>query len=123
MNRFACELAFAAAVGLLVAAGGWAGEPAGPPGQCVITVGGKQIAPASHTVVIPERCTPQERHAARDLTNHIEKMTGKRLPVVAESQLGEKTPILVGRCTQTLDRPVQQDVREDRPEGGPDDGP
>ena len=104
MNRFACELALAAAVGLLSAAGGWAGESADPPGRCVITVGGKQIAPATHTVVIPGKPTPQEQHAAGDLANHVEKMTGKRLPVVAESQLGEKTPILVGRCTQTLEK-------------------
>ena len=102
MNRFACELALAAAVGLLVAAGAWAGEPAGT-GQCVMTVGGKQIAPATHTVVIPEKATPQEQHAAADLANHIEKMTGERLPVAPESQLGEKTPIVVGRCTQAIE--------------------
>jgi len=71
------------------------------PGRCVITIGGKALAAGTHAIVVPEKPTPQETFAAKDLAAHIEKLTGQRLAVVAESQLGQRTPIAVGKCLQT----------------------
>ncbi|HUU89665.1 MAG TPA: alpha-glucuronidase family glycosyl hydrolase, partial [Phycisphaerae bacterium] len=99
MHHPLVQPALLAVASLLVAAAACA---AGPPGRCVITVGGKALDPATHAIIIPEQPTPQEQHAAEDLANHVERMTGKRLPVAAESQLGEKTPIVVGKCAATL---------------------
>jgi len=77
---------------------------AAEPGRCVVTIGGKEVTPATHAVVIPSDPTPQEQFAAKDLASHLEQMTGKRLPVVAETDLGDRTPLAVGRCTGTLER-------------------
>ncbi|MFO8012143.1 MAG: DUF4838 domain-containing protein [Phycisphaerae bacterium] len=69
-----------------------------------MTIGGKEVTPPTHAIAVPAEPTPQEQFAARDLADHLEKMTGKRLPVVAETDLGKRTPIAVGRCTGTLKR-------------------
>ena len=66
-----------------------------------IIIGGKTIDPATHAVVLPELQTPQELAAAMGLVEAIQKMTGKRLPIVAEGD-SKKTPILVGKCVQTI---------------------
>ena len=101
MHHLSWHVALLAAVSLLAVS---AACVAGPPGRCVITVGGKALDPATHAIVVPEGPTPQEQHAAEDLANHVEQMTGKRLPVAAEGRRGEKTPIVVGKCTATLAR-------------------
>ncbi|MBL7140191.1 MAG: DUF4838 domain-containing protein [Planctomycetes bacterium] len=101
-------LAGALAVGMLASAL-WAAEP----GACVVVIGGKVVAPETHAIVIPAEPTPQEQFAAADLANHLEQMTGKRLPVVAEKDLGAKTPLAVGRCAavhQALGVAVDFDV-------------
>ncbi|MEA3368104.1 MAG: DUF4838 domain-containing protein, partial [Planctomycetota bacterium] len=77
---------------------------AAEPGRCVVTIGGKEVTPATHAVVVPAEATPQEQFAAKDLADHLEAMTGKRLPVVAETDLGKRAPIAVGRCMETLER-------------------
>jgi len=74
------------------------------PGACVITVGGKPVAPETHAILVPSEATPQEQFAANDLAHHLEQMTGKRLAVVPEGDAGDRTPIAVGRCTGTLER-------------------
>jgi len=102
MTRFARALTCTVVAGLLLAASAWASEPGSPPGACAITVGGKALDPATHAIVVPEKPTPQEQHAAADLASHVEQMTVKRLAVVAEGQLGAKTPIVVGKCTAAL---------------------
>jgi hypothetical protein len=67
-------------------------------GTCVIKVGGKALTPKTHAIVVPEEPTPQEDFAAGDLQAHIELLTGGALPIVKEGQLGERTPIAVGKC-------------------------
>jgi hypothetical protein len=67
-----------------------------------IIIGGKTIDPATHAVVLPEFQTPQELAAATGLVEAIQKMTGKRLPIVAESNTLKVTPIVVGKCVQTI---------------------
>jgi hypothetical protein len=69
-----------------------------------IVIGGKTVDPVTHAIVIPDQPTPQETFAAGDLAAHIEKMTGKRLPIVAEGALKKETPIVVGKCLGTLKR-------------------
>jgi len=106
MKPVLCEVIVAGAVAALAAAGAWAAE-AKPPadlGRCVITVGGAAIDPATHAIVIPDKPTPQEQRAAEDLAVHLERLTGKRTPVVAEGRLEKQTPIVVGRCTATLEK-------------------
>jgi len=106
MKLVMCEVIVAGAVAALAAAGAGAAE-AKPPadlGRCVITVGGVAIDPAPHAVVIPDKPTPQEQRAAEDLADHLERLTAKRPPVVAEGRLDKQTPIVVGRCTATLEK-------------------
>jgi len=100
-ERLAISVMVLVCLSVLAAAPGRAAEA---PGACVIAIGGKEVAPATHAVVVPADPTPQEQFAARDLADHLETMTGLRLAVVAEKDLGDRTPIAVGRCTETLER-------------------
>ncbi|MFW6108374.1 MAG: hypothetical protein ACOC8D_01035, partial [bacterium] len=71
-------------------------------GQCVIAVGGKTLDPKTHAIVVPDEPTPQEDFAAVDLQGLLEQLTGGALPIVADGEMGDQTPIVVGRCTATL---------------------
>ncbi len=71
-------------------------------GQCTITIGGKAVTGKTHAIVVPDEPTPQEDFAAADLQGHIEKLTGQALPIVADADLTDQTPITVGRCTAAL---------------------
>ena len=75
---------------------------AGAAGKCAISIGGKEIDPATHAIVIPGKPTPQESFAAKDLQAHLEKLTGQAPEIAPEDKLGEKTPIVVGKCTALL---------------------
>ena len=66
-------------------------------GTCTVKIGGRRLAASSHAIVIPDAATPQEQHAAQDLQAHLHQVTGERLPVVADCDVGDKTPIVVGR--------------------------
>jgi len=96
MRKFACCVTLAAA-SLLSAA---AQNPG--PGSCVIRIGGKPLDPATHAIVVPDKPTPQEDFAANDLKAHIERLTGKALPIVADGKLAAQVPIAVGKCSKTL---------------------
>jgi len=72
------------------------------PGRCVITIGGKALDPATHAIVVPDQPTPQEDFAAKDLRAHLEQLTGKSLPVVADAAVKDQVPLVVGRCEATL---------------------
>jgi len=88
----------------ILAATAWAAE-AQPPadlGQCVLTIGGKAVDPATHAIVLPDKPTPQEDFAAKDLQAHVEKLTGKKLAIVADADLKDQTPLAVGKCEATL---------------------
>ncbi len=87
----------------VAACAGWL-HGADAPGKCVIEIGGKTLDPKTHAIVVPDKPTPQEDHAARDLRAHIEKLTGHALPLVADGTLEKQTPIIVGRCTATLEK-------------------
>jgi hypothetical protein len=67
-----------------------------------LVIGGKTVKEATHAVVLPELQTPQELAAAMDLVAVIQKMTGQRLPIEAESATLKATPIVVGKCVQTI---------------------
>jgi len=67
-------------------------------GRCKIYIGGGLVRPDTHAIVIPDKPTLQEEHAAKDLAYHLELITGHALPVVRESKVGKATPILVGKC-------------------------
>ena len=99
--RFAIAVVAAAC---LSAAGPVPARSAEAPGACVITIGGKEVTPGAYAVAVPADPTPQEQFAAKDLAVHLARMTGKRLAVVAETDLGDRTPIVVGRCMDTLKR-------------------
>jgi len=86
----ACVVALAAMVS--VSAG------AAERGACEVVIGGKVVVPETHAIVLPADPTPQEQFAANDLAHHLERMTGQRLAVVAEKDLGDRTPLAVGRC-------------------------
>jgi hypothetical protein len=73
-------------------------------GACTIRIGGKTLDTETHAIVIPDEPTPQEGYAAKDLRYHLELVTGKTFDVVPESQLGKRTPIIVGKCALLKDR-------------------
>ena len=71
-------------------------------GRCVISIGGKALDPKTHAVVMPDEPTPQEEFAANDLQAHIETLTGKEIPLIADGELARQTPIVVGKCAGAL---------------------
>jgi hypothetical protein len=82
-----------------------------------LIIGGRTVDPATHAVVLPELQTPQELAAAAELVAAIQKMTGKRLAIVGEGE-SQKTPILVGKCVQTIkDLGIDVDFGKLGPEG------
>jgi len=72
-------------------------------GSCVLTIGGKRVTAKSHAIVLPDRPSPVERYAARELQHHLELVTGEAIPIVAERQLTGKTGLFVGRCRATAE--------------------
>ncbi len=67
-------------------------------GKCTVKIGGQALGPNTHRIVIPDEPTPQEQHAARDLQYHLELITGRVIPLAPESELGQHTPVAVGKC-------------------------
>ena len=63
-------------------------------GRRVIKIGGVKLTPETHAIVVPDKPTPQEEYAARDLRMHMEILTGYTFPLVNESKIGRRTPIL-----------------------------
>ena len=101
MTRIGYRLAAAVAC-VMAAAAASPARAAETPGACVITIGGKVVTPETHAILIPAKATPQGTVAAADLANHLERMTGKRLPILVEGELRTRTPIVVGHCEKTL---------------------
>jgi len=122
MKLLACCLVLLAALAL--AAAGCGPAVRGPAvtvegaGPRTLVIGGKTVDPATYAIVVPDQPTPQEMFAATDLAAHIEKMTGQRLPIVAEDEAAAKTPIVVGNCRAALKRlGVSIDFEKLGPEG------
>ena len=74
-----------------------------PLGRCTVKIGGRRLTAATHAVVIPDRPTPQEKHAARDLAHHLKLVTGETIPVRRDGRAEGRIPILVGKC-RSLDK-------------------
>ncbi len=80
---------FAIAVAVVACLSAAAAGPAGAdeePGACVIVIGGKEVTPATHAIAVPAEATPQEQFAAKDLADHLERMSGGRLEVWLAAQ-------------------------------------
>ena len=67
-------------------------------GNVTVLIGGQAVRPETHAIVTPDEPTAQEEHAARDLRRHLELVTGQAFPLVREAELGERTPLAVGKC-------------------------
>jgi len=82
----------------------WAGclSAAEAPAKCTIFIGSKGVGAKTHAIVLPDKPTPQESHAAADLAAHVAKITGQELQTVSDAKAGKLTPIVVGRCDATL---------------------
>ena len=65
--------------------------------DCTLLIGGRRVSAATHAVVVPDRATIQERHAARALATHLRRLTGERLPVLREDRAAPRRAIYVGR--------------------------
>ncbi|MCC6442649.1 MAG: DUF4838 domain-containing protein [Armatimonadetes bacterium] len=70
-------------------------------GRCQVFIGEKLVRPDSHAIVVPDKATAQEAHAARELAYHLELITGQALPILSESKADGKTALLVGNCRQS----------------------
>ena len=66
-------------------------------GTCVVTIGGRPVRGETHAIVLPQTATRQERHAAEELRGHLAQITSEELPVVAESELSARIPLVVGK--------------------------
>ena len=68
--------------------------------------GADQLQHQLSMIVLPNKPTPAEEHAAEELARFIERMTGKRLPVLSEDERGRaKNPgrgLIVGRTESNL---------------------
>ena len=67
-------------------------------GRGVVKIGGQQVSAATHVIAIPQAATVQERHAAAELRAHLAQITGHTLPLFAEQEVGDRAPIVVGKC-------------------------
>ena len=67
-------------------------------GKCVLKIGGVAVTPGGWAILVPDRPTPQESYAARELQVHLELVTGRSLPIRPESQRRTAHPIYIGNC-------------------------
>src|SRR5579871_4489585 len=67
--------------------------------QCDIVIGGK----ANAVIVVPDNPLPVDSYAAQELQYHVEKATGAKLTIVADSQkpAGAPNAIYIGDCNET----------------------
>jgi len=55
-------------------------------------------------IVIPDKPTAAEQHAANQLRLNIELMTGQTIPIVSESNQQEARSIILGRTASNLEK-------------------
>lgn len=67
------------------------------PGTRTIYVNGKLITKQDYVTAIPDKPTPQERFAARDLVSNLEIITGKTLAIVREAKVGKRSALYIGK--------------------------
>lgn len=67
-------------------------------GHATVSIDGKPVTAATHAIVIPDEATVTEYRAARELKYHLELITGECLPLWYERDVGERTPLVVGKC-------------------------
>jgi len=65
-------------------------------GHATIVIGGKEVLPATHAIVVAQKPSPQADLASRDLQAHIEKITGNVIPIVAAGDANGKAILAVG---------------------------
>lgn len=70
-------------------------------GRCVVRIAGRPVKRETHAIILPNRPTPQEEYAARDLRYHLELITGEALPIWREHDAAAATPLYVGNCEKT----------------------
>ena len=56
---------------------------------------------STYKIVIPDHATPVEEHAASELQNYLEQMSGARLPIVSDTLGAAHHLILIGRTKLT----------------------
>lgn len=66
-------------------------------GRCRVTIHGRPLTPENYAIVMPDRPTPSEERAARDLQAHLERITGRALPLVGLSGAQGQSYLVVGR--------------------------
>jgi len=108
--RMVCLRVAAGAMALVAASGAAASR--GEPPLLLIDSGA-----ARATIVVPQQAGPAEQYAANDLQAVLEKMTGVRLPSVADAAAAEGTRILIGG-TRPTDAVVPPLERKDLGEEG-----
>jgi hypothetical protein len=67
-----------------------------------VEIGGKVLSANTHVIAFPDQPTATELNAAMELAKYLEKITGEKIPLVGESQIGKALPLLVGHCTKAL---------------------
>ncbi|MBI5835549.1 MAG: DUF4838 domain-containing protein [Armatimonadetes bacterium] len=65
-------------------------------GKATVVLGGKAITPETHVIVTPEKPTPSEQTAARDLQMHLERITGRLIGIVAGEPKAGLACLVVG---------------------------
>lgn len=66
-------------------------------GKTQIELGGRLVASGTHTIVVAADAAPAERHAARELRFHLERISGQRIDVVGASGSSKPFRIVVGK--------------------------
>ncbi len=62
-----------------------------------VFIEGKLVTSNTHVIVIPEKATPQEKHAAKELKLYLEMATAESLDIRTDTQIGKRFPIIVGK--------------------------
>lgn len=69
----------------------------GSEGNASIRLGGNKITSSTHTIVIPDKATVQEKNAAKELQAHITMISGQHLAIISDSKRDTRIPITIGR--------------------------
>ncbi|MEI6502827.1 MAG: DUF4838 domain-containing protein, partial [Armatimonadota bacterium] len=65
-------------------------------GTCTLKLGGKAVTAKAWAIVVPNRATPQENYAARDLRHHLELVTGQVFALKTERENGKGEGFFIG---------------------------
>ena len=67
-------------------------------GRATVRIGGQRVTADTYAICLPDAPTQTERTAASELQLHLRCITAQTLPIVPETDRGDRHGLFVGRC-------------------------